>query len=59
MPGCGAEFGAPPALREMGRSPGLSWHRGPAPIRHAADLLSFVVVFGSADVDAELSREAE
>lgn len=52
-------LGRPSALCEMGCTSSSAGTRAQLRPGTASDLLSFVVVFGSADVNAEFSREAE
>lgn len=52
-------LGRPSALCEMGCTSSSAGTRAQLQPGTASDLLSFVVVFGSADVNAEFSREAE
>lgn len=56
---CAQNLGCPSDLCEMGRTPDSAATRAQLQPGAASDLLSFVVVLGSADVNAEFSREAE
>lgn len=55
----GPELRASLCLCEMGCTPDSAVTRAQLQPGAASDLVFFVVVFGSADVNAELSREAE